>query len=188
MVINFKEPTDKQVTYATAIAKSLGIKLPTVYSMSSYSDFIKDHKDEYRRSSLKKRIYKEESYSFLPERKFGDDMGEYVSEWLVQNLFDCKGIYAFLDGDEILYIGKSKNLADRIPSSYKERSGCGRINRIMYYITKTDSDTNILEIVLISENNPVLNKESNSHDESTLFKSNLSVLNDFSEIPILKED
>ena len=58
----------------------------------------------------------------------------------------------------------------------------------MYYITKTDSDTNILEIVLISENNPVLNKESNSHDESTLFRSNLSVLNDFSEIPVLKED
>ena len=182
-----KKPTDKQISYASAIAESLEIELPTTFDIQTYGEFIKTHKDRYNQIFLMNRIYGDERYYFLPERKFGDDFGRVTTEWLIENLYKQKGIYAFIDKDEVLYIGKSKNLAERIPSSYKERSSCGRINRIMYYPTLTDADTNILEIILISENKPILNSESNSQDKSTIFHSNISILEDFNEVPLIME-
>ena len=57
------------------------------------------------------------------------------------------------------------------------------INKIMYYIDENMANVNIMEILLIAENNPVLNTESKTEDVPTKFHSGIDILNDFNEIP-----
>lgn len=44
-------------------------------------------------------------------------------------------------------------------------------------------DVNVLEVLLIGENAPVLNTESNSHEVPTMFHSGIDILKDFTELP-----
>ena len=45
------------------------------------------------------------------------------------------------------------------------------------------ANVNILEILLIAENNPILNSESNSQEMPTLFSSDVDIIRDFYELP-----
>ena len=46
----------------------------------------------------------------------------------------------------------------------------------------------ILEILLIAENNPILNSESNSQEMPTLFSSGIDIIRDFYELPYFNEN
>jgi hypothetical protein len=68
------------------------------------------------------------------------------------------GCYAFIgSNDELFYIGKSDDLAKRIPTSYKERRDAVKIKKIMAYKTRTEEEATFLEAMLIAENKPTLN-------------------------------
>ena len=41
-------PTDKQVSYATAISEGLEVPLPKEYTRQAYSNFISEYKEEYQ--------------------------------------------------------------------------------------------------------------------------------------------
>ena len=119
--------------------------------------------------------------------RYINDIGERTSLWITQNLKHKPGVYVFLGyRNKILYIGKSLDLASRIPSSYTERAKKVKVKKIMYYITPTKADASVLEMLLIAENDPLLNKDGKTTDKPTLFKSGLTILKDFEEIPLGK--
>lgn len=44
------KPSDKQINYAKAIAKTLGIELPQEFSRTAYSDFISANQNKLKRA------------------------------------------------------------------------------------------------------------------------------------------
>lgn len=89
-------------------------------------------------------------------------------EKLVNNLcdvIDVSGVYRiYNNNNELLYIGKSYNLASRIPSSMKERRGFA----FDYAIIENKADTDIYEIYYICKLQPPLNEASNTGDIPTI--------------------
>jgi hypothetical protein len=87
--------------------------------------------------------------------------GEYktISDEAIQELeklYNCYGIYFIYNNkDQLLYIGKSKNLANRIPESIKERNGA----KFAYILTTQPSDIHILEPYLILKHKPIKNTQ-----------------------------
>ena len=78
---------------------------------------------------------------------------------------DLPGVYKFFDSKhEIIYIGKAKNIKNRVKSYLSVRKGEGKriaklkssIKYIEIIITKTESDALILEQGLISKKDPNL--------------------------------
>lgn len=81
------------------------------------------------------------------------------------NVVNSSGVYRIYNYQkEIIYIGKSYNLASRIPSSLKERKGCA----FDYTIIGNKADTDIYEIYYISKLQPILNVASNNEDKPTV--------------------
>ena len=83
----------------------------------------------------------------------------------LENITNRPGIYQYLNSkNEIIYIGKAKNLKKRI-SSYKNSSSLSnRIQRMVYQInnietitTKTEAEAFLLESNLIKKNKPKFN-------------------------------
>lgn len=93
------------------------------------------------------------------------------------NYLDCKfGVYIFLNElKEPVYVGKSKDLAGRIPQSFTERNYPPYVK---YAETKTKSDMCLYEIYYITKYKPLLNTESNYDDSLTVELPEL----DFSEV------
>ena len=74
------------------------------------------------------------------------------------------GVYKFFDINfELLYVGKAKNLKNRVSSYFsrgetkKQRSLRNQINYVDLIITKTESDALILEQSLIRKHKPPYN-------------------------------
>lgn len=91
----------------------------------------------------------------------------------LERVHNKSGIYYLYDFTKaLIYIGKSKNLASRICSSYRER----RATYFRYSLVENLSDMSILEIYLISKYKPKLNTESKSKDDPTIeiFEPNIS--------------
>lgn len=156
------QPTEKQLTFADWIANTTGIPYPEShkYDMSAYIQ------------TYAKLAYMKE-YSNLPIE---------VISWLSDNLNDKQGLYAFLCNGKVVYIGKSTNLGNRIASSYQERCWKCEIDEIRYYLMNNEADMNISELVLINKYKPLLNTDCNCHDTSTLYKTDIEVI-DFSIVP-----
>ena len=85
---------------------------------------------------------------------------------LLPTLPDQPGVYRFIDGEEeILYIGKAKNLKKRIASYFGEKKDMRRKTRIMvrsavrieYTIVDTEQDALLLEATLIKKHQPRYN-------------------------------
>lgn len=174
------EATEKQLEYAYAIADRLEIERPKS-TFEECSNFITKHRAEYR------SLWDKELIANLCEintlKFYVKDFTEEERKYLNDNFSDVAGVYVFVGAkDEILYIGKSLNLACRIPTSYEERAKQAKINRVFCYATPTKADASILEMILITENKPVLNSDGNVDDYSLLFKSNLNILKDFKEV------
>lgn len=174
-----KLPSRKQKDYAYAIADALKIKRPKGDAYDFYK-FIANNKEKSK-SKFKAQSHDldvETAFMYIPAMK----QEEFRSK------FEClsgkHGIYAFLgENDELYYIGKSNNLFSRIPTSYNERRKSAPIKTIAYYEVDNMADVNILEIVLISENKPMLNGESNSEEYPTMFHSNIDIAKDFKRLP-----
>lgn len=186
MNIGTKKATDKQKEYAYAIADALKMQRPCGNFYDFYK-FISENKDDYDKFFRKQRLTDEVKYSHLQDKWVCTDFGKNIADFLCDRLHGKSGIYAFVVGSEIVYIGKSYNLADRIPSSYGERRKQAAIDRILYYIVENKTDADLLEILLISENQPVLNVDCKNDEKSTLFSSGLNVLSDFNEIPLNRD-
>lgn len=68
---------------------------------------------------------------------------------------NCMQVYLATnnDNDELVYIGKSKNLINRIASSIQEK----KATKYRYALLESDADMNIYEIYYISKYKPKLN-------------------------------
>lgn len=182
-----KEATVKQKEYAYAIADALKIKRP-YGDFYDFHNFISENREKFNKVFRKERMTDEEKYSHLTDKWICTDFGKQVADFVCDRLSGESGLYAFLSKSEIVYVGKSYNLAERIPTSYGERRKQAAIDGILYYITKNRADADLLEILLISENQPVLNVDCKNKEKSTLFSSGLNILSDFYEIPLGRDD
>ena len=171
----------RQIDYANAIANTCGIN-KHFHELSLYSevnDFIQKHVDEYKRITWRTEII--ESSDSYEDSIFSKKSLLFVCD----NLYKKHGLYAFIGGDgQILYIGKSFDLSQRITTSYAARKQQADISGIMYYTMDNMADVNILEILLICENKPLLNTESKTNDMPSMFHSGINILMDFSKLPV----
>lgn len=82
---------------------------------------------------------------------------DYIIKIALKDLVNESGIYRLYSGENIVYIGKSYNLRDRIPSSFGERFfKDNNIDFIDYAITNK-ADADIYEMYYISLYKPELN-------------------------------
>lgn len=170
----------RQIDYANAISNlcRMGKNFDCNSTHEEVDEFITKNRDEYRLHLLK------ESITNSKRERTCDELCTESLIFICDNLFKKHGLYAFIGCDDvILYIGKSKDLSSRIPTSYRERMDSARIDKVMYYVIDNMADVNIMEILLIAENNPVLNSESKTEEIPERFKSGIDILSDFSEIP-----
>lgn len=182
-------PTDKQVNFAKAIASELDINILAL-NLTTFDDFhtfISEHRSAFDKLSTLRNEHTRKNAEMAFTEFFID------IDWLIENLSGKSGLYAFFCGNDIAYIGKSVNLAERIPSSYSERKNSTtlqnmgiKINEIMYFIVNCKPDMDVLEILLINENKPLLNRDCRRYEPSTLFKSNINVRRDFMKVKRLK--
>src|SRR6188472_3990386 len=85
---------------------------------------------------------------------------------VVQRLPESPGIYRYYnDVDELIYVGKAKNIRKRVTSYFSKSTGVNRktlklvseINRIEYTVSGTEFDALLLENNLIKQNQPKYN-------------------------------
>lgn len=104
---------------------------------------------------------------------------EYNSKFLDHFDFECiseecndiSGVYSFWKGETCLYVGKSKNLGQRILTSYASRiKGENDVDFIKVFYTKSECDAGILELYAIGKFKPLLNKIDNSKDKTYVFE------------------
>ena len=82
----------------------------------------------------------------------------------IKNAPKKPGIYIFKKDDDILYVGKSVNIFNRMnqykngsKNSWKTEDMLNEANNVEFIITKTENDALVLERNLIDENNPSFN-------------------------------
>ena len=86
-----------------------------------------------------------------------------------ESLYKIAGVYSFWNNSEILYVGVSVNLCDRIPSSFSGRFHHNEVEDIsLRYIKANKSDAQILETYLICLLKPPFNKSGIYKDEPTI--------------------
>jgi len=93
---------------------------------------------------------------------------------LADHLKKVPGVYLFSSNDKIIYIGRSSDLGNRMLRSFVERVLKTKLNSTVYFQyvqTSTFSDAAVLELILIAEHKPVLNKATKYMDKTT---SNIS--------------
>ena len=181
---NWKKSSIRQIDYANAISRACyGYKRFDESSRyGDVSDFISKNKDAYARILWRESIIEKNNEDVVECSK---DFPTESMLFLCDNLYKVPGVYAFIgENNTILYIGKSIDLSQRITSSYRERKNSAKIERVMFYAVNNIADTNILEILLITENNPVLNEDCKTEDSPELFHSGIDILRDFSEISL----
>ncbi len=176
--------TQKMIDYANGIAELLELPEPDYNDYKSTSIFISTYCDEYKQKSRKQ--FDEEINKYKKEQIMSRcNTGKEFSAAFNVQLDQCqnmKGIYIFWEGSTVVYIGKSTNLGSRILSSLEERLKSNpNITKLSIIECSTEADTHILEIVLIIENKPELNRDCCCSDYSNHFKSNIII----SELPKL---
>lgn len=83
----------------------------------------------------------------------------------LNKLMNCYGIYfLYNDKNQLIYIGKSRNLGERIINSIKERGG----KKFAYILVKNPADIHILEPFLIIKYKPIKNVEFMEYGETSL--------------------
>lgn len=178
--------TQKQMDYAKAIAKELGIQEPK----DSFEDcqlFISTHVYEYK-NKRQNIVYDLVNSGHPMYQDFVNEFGEKSILWMEKNLKKVAGVYAFLGiRNKLLYIGKSKDLASRIPSSWAERKRQADIKKVLYFPTPTEADASVLEMFLITDKKPLLNVDGKTKDKPKMFNCCINIKKDFMEIPIKKE-
>ena len=85
---------------------------------------------------------------------------------------NIKAVYFFYADDQLVYIGRSNNLRNRLthhfsPNTVDYADWKCTINKISYVECLTDTDTEILETYFINEHKPIYNKDKMFTDKST---------------------
>lgn len=92
--------------------------------------------------------------------------GKLPTRDVIKNLPPKPGVYQFLNSnEEIIYIGKAKNLRKRVSSyfktsestNFKQESMVKKIDQIKYILVENESEALLLENNLIKENKPKYN-------------------------------
>ena len=163
-------PTEKMIAYAIAIADTLNIDKPDLYDFESVSRFIGIYSPSYRQYVKQKSFYrdlaafrqvstKELSAAFL------DKIGNAYQ--------GVPGLYFFFSDMELVYVGKSTNLSERVLASFREKYIFRQdINMVGVMQIQNMADLQMAEPYFISKLKPPMNKEFNVKDYPELFQSN----------------
>ena len=179
--------TQKMIDYATGIAELLELPKPDFTNYKDTSNFIATYCSEYKLKSRKKfdDILNGEQEAQI-RTKYNKELSS-IFRLQLEECYNRKGIYMFWQDSKLVYIGKSRNLSSRIVSSLEERLKSNpHINKLSIIECSTEADTHILEIVLITENKPELNKDCSCCDYSNYFKSGI-IISELSPFDIFKE-
>lgn len=137
------------------------IKMSKEEILNSEYKFYVDYKkmsDEYQKTLIIKNGYWDNSNKVFKE--FNKNIEEELNK-----IINKYGIYKLFDEDKnLIYIGKSYNLAQRIPSSICER----KTSYFSYTILNNKVDTDIYEIYYIAKYKPLLNGTSKNEDFPTI--------------------
>lgn len=127
-----KKASIRQLDFANAIANTCGVAIhfDKNNSMETVSDFIHAYRSEYDSIILREKILSHQN-----DYEFTISSGDLTTKgmlFICDNLFKKSGVYSFIgENEEIIYIGKSSNLAERIPSSYRKRRDSSNIKKII---------------------------------------------------------
>ena len=162
-------PTEKMSDYAIAIAEGLGLDLPDLYDFGSVYRFIREYSDKY-----KNRFKEQEFISNIQQLE--TSINKKFSKTFVKGLERIKentaGLYFFFADHELLYIGKSTNIRERIISSLRERYSVRKdLNMVFGFSIPNLADLQIAEPYLICKLKPTLNIQFNVSDYPVYFKS-----------------
>ena len=194
--------SDQQRIYAYNIAERLELELPALDEIQKFIEKYAEVFDFWTRFDRITDMY-EMSFKKGPESNYFLFINTFPCGGVLKEngfgavvFLECElnkrsGLYAFesIEG-EIVYIGKSNNLAKRIPQSYGEKWSnfdCEGeyINRILYY-EESEANIGVLEMYLISKYKPKFNKDGNTDGKTTVFIYDLDIQRDFKELPYTK--
>lgn len=163
--------TQKMIDYAKSIANKLNLDEPDFSSYNETSSFISEHSVAF------KRIVNNERLVNSLENTYGDVCGQFSNKFIevLNDLCEIKGLYVFWVDNEIVYIGKSVNLQERIYSSLKERIKSAPITHLTTVLTPTEADMHIGEVLLITEYKPDLNCDCACEDVSEKYRSGINL-------------
>jgi len=119
--------------------------------------WIKKHTSLGRANEANKKV----GYIYDSTRKF---------DKLTMDLEKDPGVYVFSTDDDTLYVGMSSNLGERARRSFIDRVIKTKITKevyFSYYKTDSLSDAKVLEIIIIAELKPILNKITKYNDALT---------------------
>jgi len=160
------EATEKMYNYAKTISKTLNVPEPDYENFYNTSDFISKYNQLYKKQCYRKKV---EIENINPKFKYKKELIRYLEQF-----YEEHGCYVLWNKKDIVYIGKSINLAERVISSIQERNKSITITGLTLILTKNEADTHILEPILITEFKPILNTEFYCKDNSTKFKSKIT--------------
>lgn len=169
----------RQIDFANTISDvcDIGVHFDKNSKYEEISEFIQKYRRSYNQISWRNSICGKEY------EEYDNDIPVESMLFMCDNLYGKHGLYAFIGEEEkVLYIGKSYDISQRIPTSYKERKNHNNIRKIMYYINDNMADVNILEILLIEEYAPTLNTDCKTDEKPSMFHSGIDILKDFKEI------
>lgn len=178
--------SDQQRLFAQDIALLLNLQEPDIDDVPK---FIEEYSEKYQ---FERKVQKLKRMIEMPGSNYGF-FREYYGIGAIAFLEDClqekSGIYAFVDNtcDYVVYIGKSKDLAQRIPQSFGERFRERSKNKVRdiivkYYLT-SEANMSVLEMYLIGKYKPLFNVDGNNRGSLTVFKSEIDVIRDFKYLP-----
>ena len=155
-----REASEKQKMFATQIADVLNLNLPENDTAKDYWEFVNNYIGLF---NLKMNLTNN-----IPKMK-----EKAIKE--IERLQNKMGVYFLWHNENLIYIGKSINLSERIVSSIKERNLKIKVTHFSYYLAETQADVHILEPYLITKYKPLLNSEFISTDYTTLFKIDFDI-------------
>ena len=112
----------------------------------------------------------------------------------IQNLPTSPGVYLMKDGEDgVLYVGKAKNLRDRVrtyfdqaaDARYSLRFLVPKIHQVETLLTDTEKEALILENTLIKKHKPRYNI--NLKDDKTYFSLRFAVQDDFPRLTLVRK-
>ncbi len=114
-----------------------------------------------------RKTFVAENFEYIPRS---------TDEWkeIIPTLHDQPGVYCFLTSKgKFLYVGSSKNLSNRIPSSANEKISRYRHSIKLRVYKTTASDAIILESYFIATKKPLMNTVGKYGDNATLELKNM---------------
>jgi hypothetical protein len=176
--MNDEPASRKQIQYAEVICETLHLDMPINATVSEMRDFIQ----------LYVRTFKAMTYD--PETKT-----PYVASMLHEDaLFFIKenkafrGIYILWTGEKVAYIGKTVSNVQRIMSSVCERMKKRALTHLSIIPLSNEADIHIMEVLLITRYNPILNGSCVTEDDSVIFKDIDIDIHSLEKIMLLKPE